>query len=393
MALSLAINVGPLTQVGVNVLSWESVYHHAVSAYGWYKAKERSQSLVKVFTASGAELVASGSFDDKTYIKNLQNGQVQGVLVQEGRVQTTALPNASTAITDDCGLLCLRALTTATLCFDTPENPVTILAAVIPSALIRLDHSNSDFVIEGPLLSVLQQYVKDVAFEEDSNTFRSYLINRVKKLQRNLMGQRWLRSWLAIPAIHPTHVIMISNWYLGPYGGSFSPVYNRPVVQYPTRSLRVWSLAAVMMDIGFQISAYYETVSPCESYETFCQTPLRNGRYSSISLVTTPVGPTDRMAFGKFPCQESFNLRPQMMALRGTPWEAFRHFRGNRGKVDIQHLVDVWDYALRSSRKCISGMSIVDGSVKLHVENSRDEVRTIKEPPCNLFLDLFSLRP
>ncbi|KAF4625431.1 hypothetical protein G7Y89_g12734 [Cudoniella acicularis] len=374
MALSIGFSAGPFAQVGINILSWETVYHHAVNAYGWYKASERSQSLVKVFSVNGAQLVASSSFDTNAYIENRKNGQVHGVLVQEGRVQTTVLPNASTAITEDRGLLCLRALTTAVLCLYTPGDTVTILAEVIPSTLMRLDDYNSEFIIEGPLRSVLQQYVKDVACEEGSNTFRSHLMGKLKEHQLELTGAT-LSDIMACDPNHPFYTRHNDiQLVLGAVQWMLFPVHNRPIVQYPTRSLRVWSLAAIMMEIGFEISAHYEVLSSQESYENFCQTPLRYGRYPAVALVTRSSGPTDRTSFGKFSSGEHFNLRPRIIALRGTPWEAFRHFRGNSGKGNTQYLVDVWEFAFKRARDSVSGISILDGSIHIEIQSFQDEV-------------------
>ena len=117
MALAVDFNVGPLAQIGITFLSMES-YHLATGAYGWYKARSRSQTLAGLLTIAGGELVPSSAFNNSAYTDSrYHHSEVKGVAVQGGHVVQISLPKASTALSDNVGLSCLRALTTSLLCF------------------------------------------------------------------------------------------------------------------------------------------------------------------------------------------------------------------------------------------------------------------------------------
>ena len=118
MSLAFAVNAGPLAQVGLEIASLPAAYQLATGAYGWFKARERSKSLQELLSVSGGQLVSTSSFNLTLY-KDIRTNHtaMQGVVVQDQKVQTTTLPKGSTAIPDNPGAACLRALTTGLLCF------------------------------------------------------------------------------------------------------------------------------------------------------------------------------------------------------------------------------------------------------------------------------------
>ncbi|KAL2046166.1 hypothetical protein N7G274_001613 [Stereocaulon virgatum] len=118
MDLAFNARAGPLAQVGVHILILDQVVQLATGAYGWYKARERTQSLSQLLEAKGAHLVNTSSFDKRVYTQcRDEQGQVLGVVVREGIATSTKLPKASTANPEDPNQACLRALTTGLLCF------------------------------------------------------------------------------------------------------------------------------------------------------------------------------------------------------------------------------------------------------------------------------------
>ena len=109
MDLSFSIpGGGPLAQVGLHILS--TAVHLATGAIGWWKARERSQSLTQSLSASKASLVSTSAFDGASYQERRKTGVVQGLGVQE--VVLRKFPNdlELTAVLQDPGVDCLRAL-------------------------------------------------------------------------------------------------------------------------------------------------------------------------------------------------------------------------------------------------------------------------------------------
>lgn len=138
MELGFSVSrAGPLSQISVQLLTLDTAVHLATGAYGWWKARERSASFADLIAIDGGHLVSTSSFSLVQYTYNRRQGLVQGSYVQDGRLQLVGLPKASTAVPDDAGLACLRALTTGLLCIYSVEATVTILTDLIPYGLMQ----------------------------------------------------------------------------------------------------------------------------------------------------------------------------------------------------------------------------------------------------------------
>ena len=184
MSLSFNANYGPLAQIGLEITSLPTAVQLATGAYGWYKAKERTKSLQQMLSISGGQLVTTSSFNYKYYKAVRQDHTaMQGVVVQDHRVQRTTLPKGSSAVPQDPGAACLRAVTAGLLCLLDVEAVVEILQDVIPHSLVQLNQEGHLLEIEGALLTSLKQQVSAVALEEDSDMFRSYTIERIQDKQ------------------------------------------------------------------------------------------------------------------------------------------------------------------------------------------------------------------
>ena len=110
-------NVGPLANIGLQIITLDQVVQIAIGAYGWYKGRERSQSLATLLATKGATLVSTSTFDKRSYHHyRTDHDNMLGVVVQKGCSKSIPLPEASTGFTDDPGQACLRALTTGLLC-------------------------------------------------------------------------------------------------------------------------------------------------------------------------------------------------------------------------------------------------------------------------------------
>lgn len=350
MNVAFKLNAGPLATIGLQIVSSDQAIQLATGAYGWYKAQGRARSLTQLLSAKGANLVSTSAFDRRIYTEcRSQQGQVLGVVVQDGEVQSTELPDASTASPEDSSQACLRALTTGLLCYFDADATTLILAELIPYALLQMEQEGVAFEMEGPLLTGLKQYVKAVAAEEDSNTFRSHLLELASSFQSRLTGIS-LEDTLSVSAVDMCEAPLI----LGFLKWMVTPWHKREPLQYPTRSLRVWSLAPIMKRLGFQIAVSIRIVRTTEEYAHVTNPSQFIADAPEVILVATNVGPTDLCdSDNDFLLEEE--SRPQVLPLRGVPWLAFRHLRGSERRVNAQHLVDVWTY---SYQKCREGLEV-----------------------------------
>jgi hypothetical protein len=340
MELAFNVNAGPLAQIGIQIVTLDTAVQLAIGAYGWYKARERSQSLIQLLSAGGVNLVSTSSFNKDIYNRNRQHqGQVLGVVIQNGGVTSTGLPKASTAINEHAGQACLRALTTGILCFYSVEATTSILAELIPFALLQLEQEDATVKMEGPLFTGLKQYVSAIAVEEDSNTYRTHLLQVTSNHQAQFAGVT-LNQILACDStdiIETPLVIGCLKWML-------TPLHKRDLLQYPTRSLRVWSLASIMGQLGFEIAASSGIVTTREDYSLATDVNQYIAGFPEVVLVTASIGETDHWGSSEVSASDDFDLRPQITAVRGIPWLAFRHLRGSNRRVNSQYLVDVWTY-------------------------------------------------
>jgi hypothetical protein len=125
----------------------------------------------------GGEQISSSSFNREQYSLAIsRHSKVQGIVIQDDQLLPTSLPKASTALPEDPGLPCLRALVTGLLCFYDVEASLAILAAVIPTTIIQRNHEDSECGIGGQVVSAIREYLNSVAVKEDNNVFRKYLL-------------------------------------------------------------------------------------------------------------------------------------------------------------------------------------------------------------------------
>ncbi len=365
MSIAFNVNAGPLSQVGLEIASLPTAYQLATSAYGWFKASERSKALTESLSVSGGQLVSTSSFNFSLYrAVRLDHSSVQGVLAQHQKVQRTKLPKGSTAVPDHSGTACLRALTAGLLCLYRSDAIVEMLQDLIPYALIQLNQEDTSFEIEGALLTSLRHWVTSVAVEEDSDLFRNYMLEKLTIQQSRLTGTVFDEimgmdhtSVNEIPL-----VIGVLRWILTPW-------HKRNFKQYPTRSLKVWTTASIMETLGFEVQAELVVVQSVSDYQRNMQPPYRFGETARVFLVTINGEETDPMPVKHVPCAED-TRRPQITMMRGIPWIAFRHLRGTSGQVDTQYLADIWKFSFKSAEACFRGISMFHQNIQIEIADS-----------------------
>lgn len=369
--MSVAVNLreGPFSQIGLEIASLTTAYQLATGVYGWYKARERSKSLVELVSISGGELVSTSSFNVGLYRKvRTHHSMMQGVVVQDQRVQRTELPKASTAIPDHPGTACLRALTAGLSCLYNMDAVVKVLQDLIPFALVQLHQEDTTIEFEAALLAGLKQWVSAIMVEEDSDTFRDYMQKEIMQEQSKLTGipYREIMDLEYSSDNDMPYVIGILRWIL-------TPRHKRESKRYPTRSLKAWTIALVMGYLGFDIQAQRAVVRGKGRLDVDPHDSPRYGETPYVFLTVDNNTHCDPMPLMHVPHSRD-SLRPQITLIRGIPWIAFRHLRGST-EVDTQVLADVWQMAFKHAKVRFRGISICKGNIRIEVAES--ELETI----------------
>ena len=379
--MSIAVNLkgGPFSQVGLEIVSLATAYQLATGLYGWYKARERSQSLTDLLSVSGGELVSTSSFNVSLYRRTRsQHSMVHGVVVQDRKVQRTELPKASTAIPDHPGTACLRALTAGLLCMFAHDTTVEILQDLIPFALVQLHQDDTTIEFEAALLASLRHWVSAVMAEEDSDIFRDHMQQEINLKQSKLTGMasEEIMSFEYNNNNDLAYVIAVLRWILTPW-------HKREVKKYPTRSLKAWTMALVMESLGFQVQADSTVIRDLKNRSANSHAATRFEEAPYVFLVASDHGNTDPMPFMHLPRAQD-SPRPLITMMRGIPWIAFRHLRGSP-EVSTQLLADIWKMSFKHAQAQFQGFT--QSNQNIHIDIAESELDGISEHHKNLTLD------
>ena len=353
MELAFNVNAGPLSQVAIPIMSLSSAVQLAVGAHGWWRARERSKSLSFTLECAGASLVPANSFNRPVYLNARQGCTVRGVSIMNGEVIGGELPTASTSREGSPGHLCLRALTTGLLCFYSTSAVVKILAELIPYSMLHYEQEGETLQFEGPVIASLIEYVKAVELEEDSTGMKKQMLKRLDT-ETSILGSdmQLVRTDQGIRGSDHAKVRALLKWMLT------SMTKRSDTTVYPTRSLFAWSIAMVMSQLGFQISASRTIISSSNQYVEY----LRQSRTCYISdtvLVVDTALLTDPMEADirswdspQSPDSVVRFIKPRIVPICAIPWIMFRQ-TSHLLSFDIQHLSDVWNYTFDTVRSAL----------------------------------------
>ena len=379
--MSIAVNLkgGPFSQVGLEIVSLATAYQLATGLYGWYKARERSQSLTELISISGGELVSTSSFNVNLYRRTRsQHSMVQGVVVQDRKVQRTELPKASTAIPDHPGTACLRALTAGLLCMFALDATVEILQNLIPFALVQLQQDDTTIEFEAALLASLKNWVSAVMIEEDSDVFRDHMQHEINLKQSKLTGMALEEIMSFEYSFYGDipRVIGILRWILTPW-------HKRETKQYPTCSLKAWTMALVMESLGFQVQAVSTVVKSIRDQSTISHAAPGSDEAPYVFLVVDEFGDTDPTPLMHVSRAQD-SPRSQITMMRGIPWIAFHHLRGSP-EVSTQLLTDIWKTSFNHAKAQFQGFT--QSYQSIHINIAESELDGVSEHHKNLTLD------
>jgi hypothetical protein len=370
--MDLSFNIsgaGPLSQISAHIISFDIAVWLASGAVGWWKARERSLSLIEYLSARKTSLVSTSTFNYNMYREARKLGTIQALAVQRGIIQRFGTGVESTAVTENPGIDCLRALTTGLLCFYSVQLTSTILADIVPYALLQSDQEDDNFEFTGPLFASLSDWVKAVAAEEDCNNFRQHLLQSASTLCRNLTD---------------THAAQDSDdsafdelgLLLGCLRWMVTPQHRRGLLKYPSRSIRVWTTMAIMSKLGFSVEVYLATVQTEEQYDAILNPPYEDD-FPDVVLVTSAHGKTDPWCVTVDTYQQ-LDLRPQIMPILSIPNAIFGRLQRKYDLVDAAALIDIWKVCYRHAKLCINAPTLSSGG-KVHIKPRSDEYAVYRD--------------
>lgn len=364
--MDLSFNIsgaGPLSQISAHIISFDTAVFLASGAIGWWKARERSRSLSESLSACKTSLISTSSFDYITYREIRKSGFVQGLAVEQGILRKISVGIESTAVSQSPGLDCLRALTTGLLCLYSTQLTSTILADLIPYGLLQSDQEDDIPKFDGPLFASLSDWVKAVAAEEDCNNFRQHLLQGAFQLCRDITG---------MDALHPT----LEEEYdelgllLGCLRWMITPKHRRDWLKYPTRSIRVWTTAAVMSKLGFSITVSPKVVHSKEEYNAFVQPPHEDD-FPDVALVASSVGNADPWIVTNNAVR-SLKLRPQIIPLLSIPDVAFGRLQKQYKMINAAELIEICRVCFRHAKSGVTRPTLSRGGKVLLKPKSSD---------------------
>ena len=236
---------------------------------------------------------------------------------------------------------------------------VKVLAELIPYSMLHYEQEGETLQFEGPVIASLIEYVKAVELEEDSTGMKKQMLKRLDTETSILgSGMQLVRTDQGIRGSDHAKVRALLKWMLT------SMTKRSDTTVYPTRSLFAWSIAMVMSQLGFQISASRTIISSSEQYlEYLKQSRTRHISYTVLvvdtALLTDPMEADIRSWDSPQSPDSTFRLiKPRIVPICAIPWIMFRQTSHPR-EFDYQHLADVWDYTFDTVRSAL----VFDGRI------------------------------
>jgi hypothetical protein len=341
--MELAFNVawGPISQIAVPLLDVKTAVQLAAGAYGWWKARERSITLLDLVQAVGGQLAPCSAFNIFRYQTVRRTNEVRGIVWHDGRLEAVPLPRASTGNWGDLGLICLRAVTTALLALYNVDATTAVLTQIIPKRLINYDVEDMTLVPDGPFVACVRQFVDSVAAEEEVNTLRTDLWRRLDITLDEILSDSTRRFNFKVEHVQEVEVpivIGLLDWVLT------SP-NKRHLPSYFTRSLTAWSLAVVLSYLGFEIRASTITIRSCELYDQHVSNRTASPQ-AKVYLVTCQGRETDLLAPIPGSAMPNRNMSTcRIVPIKAIPMVIFRHicYRYECAATELMRLCEIWD--------------------------------------------------
>ena len=247
MELAFDVDAGPLSQIGVNLPMMGVSVYVAKKVYENYK--EKAITLDRRIEEGGTSLAAPSSFNlDRCEDSRRKYGKVWGAARGGTNIFTRVLmPRASTALTGNVGMVSLRHLVVTLLCFVQQDQVYSIIEDLLPLYFLPYEFEDGPRTVAGPLKAAIAEWIRTVDKEEASSDFikelRSVTDAQIKRVSNVSYGEL-----LAARETNLGLIIKLLRWVL-------TPSSKRVSFTYPTRSLKVWCVALVLSEIGFEVEA------------------------------------------------------------------------------------------------------------------------------------------
>ncbi|KZF26002.1 hypothetical protein L228DRAFT_2985 [Xylona heveae TC161] len=367
MALELGFNVnnaGPLSQLSVQIASLDVAVFLATSAWGWYKGRDRALTFEQTLSSKGVSLATTSSFKSDWYSKIRQeHGAIYGAaLTRDRTLVRILLPKASTANEGDPGMRCLRAAMVALLCFAEADQVSTILKEVLPRTLLHYEQEGVEFALEGASLASLLHFVTAVAREENVDALRRHILEEVDFRVRTVVGPDMLAEVLKAGRADTAQVIGLLVWIL-------KPNHSKSYFSYPTKSLKVWALAAALHKLGFDVEASNQLVTtPYSPPDSPC---FHNGSYMDVPeviLVLSPGWRTDKEAImSTVGVNAEIKPPPRLVPIRAIPAIAYTRVVAEGVQIDLARLEAAFSETYLHVRKTLCTMPLFCRAVGIPV--------------------------
>jgi hypothetical protein len=360
---------GPLSQISAHIISLDTAMWLATGAVGWWKARERSLSLTETLAARKMSLVSTSSFNYAEYRKIRDQRPITGLSARLGVLRQLENGPESTAVTENPNIDCLRALATGLLCFYSEQLTSVILADIIPYGLLQSEQDDNQFEFDGPSFASLSEWVRAVAAEEDCNNFRQRLLQKSSRACQELIG---------------SHVMQPNDddgqnelgLLLGCLRWMITPNHRRKLPKYPTRSIRVWTTMAVMVEMGFSVSVFLNMVNTKEQYDVVLRPPYED-EYPDVVLVTLPGGRSDPEVVMEDAYQH-LTIRPQIIPILSIPYTAFGRLQRQYSLIDAAELTDIWKHCFRYAKAGVTRPTL-SAVGRVHLKPSSSDYRVHRE--------------
>ncbi len=329
MELAIAISKGPFNQIAFPLISLDSAIQLAIGAAGWYKGRERALSLRQTLEARKASLVPTDTFVRERYwgLRGDHGGVCGAVISPSRKLLKIPLPGASTAVAGDPGLDCLRALIVGLSCFVDVQQTISLLKDILPQYMLHYGQDDPDQPqsLEGACLAATIQFVAAVWEEEGVDQLKDHLHTAVSRgLER--VTNASLQELLASQYTELAQISGMLKWALAAgWSRSFAPL-GKP--DYSTRSLKVWSLALVLAELGFSLEASRSAVT--SPYVSERHQRATHGLPEVILILAsgwpTDTGAVDALNYEVSGTKPQVTSQPRIIPIRAAPAMAFTDF-------------------------------------------------------------------
>ena len=327
MSIAFNVDLGALSQVGLDIDNVVTITRLASSTLGWLRSRTPTLCLEQTMGSVGVSLSTISAFSKSHYLDERgRRGRIVGLTrMKGGFLQTIRLPKVSLPAETNPGLLCLRALTIGLFCFFEEPQIRSILRETLPKRLFEYEREGKDrIVLEGPLYMALIQYIQKISEEELRDDLRSRLLDMVDG-QVHRVSNATQEEILACREGESSHTIGFLDWLLAP------SAVRKPLSTYPTRSLRVWSLALVLSSLGFNVQASRVAVTqPYTKSEEVEHAPDAYELVPEVVLIVASGWPTDLGAryFTEVDLKSKKEVKvlPRILPIRACPSVAYADY-------------------------------------------------------------------